>query len=91
MSVLAGRPGEGGSGILPAASVSNIDSASKSLVRTGAGGKGLLMSESERASDGELGLKFICGIPGPTAGGELSGFGVGSPFSSTWINFPCFE
>lgn len=41
--------GDGGSGVLPAASLSNMDSRSESwLARLGAGGKGLLRSVCER-------------------------------------------
>jgi hypothetical protein len=48
--------GEGGSGVLPADSLSNIDSRSSEswLARVGAGGRGLLRSVCERVEGLEL-------------------------------------
>ncbi len=47
--LLTDADGDGGSGVLPAASLSNMDSRSESwLARLGAGGKGLLRSVCER-------------------------------------------
>ena len=80
--------GDGGSGVLPADSLSNTDSLSDSwLDRVGAGGKGLLRSVKERG----LELRYTGEVIEPGVGGDCTLMVAGSSRSSTFINFPCLE
>lgn len=88
--------GDGGSGVFPAASVSNTDSRSESwLARLGAGGRGLLRSVCERlGSVIERGLELKnCGeVIDPGVEGDCTTGGAGgSSLSSTLMSLPCFE
>ena len=83
--------GEGGSGVFPAASLSNMLSLSSEswLSRAGAGGRGLLRSVCERWAGDEL--KNWLELLELGVGGDANGNEEGSSRSSTFMSFPCRE
>lgn len=88
--------GEGGSGVLPAASRSKTDSRSDSwLALDGAGGSGLLRSVSERCVLVDAILVADSADNGDNPGlgvyGECSDCGLVSSFSCIFMSFPCRE
>ena len=87
--------GEGGSGALPTASRSNIDSRSESYeARAGAGGSGLLRSVGDEITeDGEL-KDCLCAESRACDCGLVTAAAVaveGSSRSSILMSFPCRE
>ncbi len=93
--LLIEEDGDGGSGVFPAASLSNIDSRSDSwLARLGAGGSGLLRSVWERRiSNCERGslLEYCCDVFETSVGGDCKVPVPISSLNSTLISFPCLE
>jgi hypothetical protein len=83
--------GEGGSGVFPAASLSNILSLSSDswLARAGAGGRGLLRSVCERCAG--LELKNWLELEEPGVVGDAKATEEGSSRNSTFMSLPCRE
>jgi hypothetical protein len=84
--------GDVGSGVLPAASLSNTDSRSDSwLALVGAAGKGLFRSVGDRTDCADSGLVEDCCGPFRPGRSEVSIRGVFSSLSSTFMSLPCLE